>query len=103
VTVVAAPANGLSLQAMAKGPALLVLSQVWYPGWQVWVDGAPHGQPLRVDYLFQGVALSAGSHRIELRFQPPLWRIGWIVAGVALLGLLAWLGVAKLWRASDAD
>ncbi len=103
VSVMATPANGLSLQATVKVPALLVLSQVWYPGWHVWVDGAPYGQPLRVDYLFQGVSLSAGSHRIELRFQPPLWRIGWIVAGLTLLGLLAWLVVAKFGRASDAD
>ena len=55
VTAVRTTADGLALDVtVTSGPALLLLSQVWYPGWQVWVDGREHGAPLRVDYLFQG-------------------------------------------------
>jgi hypothetical protein len=80
--------NRLSLKVEVDGPALLVVSQVWYPGWQVSVDGRAQGSPLRADYLFQGVALEAGSHTVELRFAPPLWRLGWVLAGVTLAVLL---------------
>ncbi len=63
---------------------MLVVSQMWYPGWQVWVDGQPAGAPLRVDYAFQGVALPSGAHQVELRFTPPFWRWGWVLAGLTV-------------------
>ena len=88
VTEMRAGPNRLTLKVNADGPALLVVSQVWYPGWQVVVDGRAQGAPLRADYLFQGVALEAGSHTVELRFVPPLWRLGWVLAGVTLAVLL---------------
>jgi hypothetical protein len=85
--------NRLSLKVSADGPAFLVVSQVWYPGWQVWVDGRAQGAPLRTDYLFQGVALPAGTHQVELRFEPALWRLGWALAVATAVGLAAaaWL------------
>jgi len=89
VTEMSSGSNRFSLKVTADGPALLVISQVWYPGWQVTVDGHPQGAPLRTDYLFQGVALDAGNHTVELWFAPPLWRWGWIVAAVAAAALLA--------------
>jgi hypothetical protein len=61
---------------------------VWYPGWQVTVDGRAQGAPLRADYLFQAVTLEAGSHTVELRFSAPLWRLGWVLAGIAAVVLL---------------
>ncbi len=88
VTEIASVPNRLTLKVNADGPALLVLSQVWYPGWQVAVDGRVQGSPLRADYLFQGVAVEAGSHTVELRFTLPLWRLGWVFAGVVGVVLL---------------
>ncbi len=101
VTEAAAVPNGLVLRVNAEGSAFLVVSQVWYPGWQVTVDGRPQGSPLRTDYLFQGVPLEAGSHTVELRFNPPLWRLGWAlaVAGLVLLAVLAFLARRALRRA----
>jgi len=90
--------NRLSMQVTADGPALLAVSQVWYPGWQVWIDGRAQGAPLRTNYLFQGVPVPAGTHQVELRFEPPLWRVGWALAGVIALGLIAaalWLWIAR--------
>ncbi|MCX6028482.1 MAG: hypothetical protein NT169_04155 [Chloroflexi bacterium] len=84
----------VTVAATTDGPALLVVSQMWYPGWQVWVDGRPQGAPLRVDYAFQGVPLPTGTHEIELRFAPSLWRWGWVLAGVAAAGLLAALVIS---------
>ena len=88
VTEIASAPNRLTVKVNADGPALLVLSQLWYPGWQVTVDGRAQGAPLQTDYLFQGVALEAGSHTVDLRFTSPLWRLGWVLAGVAVVILL---------------
>jgi len=96
VTAIATAPNRLTLKVNADGPAMLVISQMWYPGWQVTVDGLARGAPLRTDYLFQGVVLEAGSHTVELRFTSPLWRGGWVLVGITVaallvVGILAWV------------
>ena len=88
VTEIASAPNRLTVKVNADGPALLVLSQLWYPGWQVTVDGRAQGSPLRTNYLFQGVLLEGGSHTVELQFASPLWCTGWVLAGVAGVVLL---------------
>jgi hypothetical protein len=82
------------LEARADRPAELVLSDVSFPGWEVTVDGRP-ARLDRVDYLFRGVTLTAGLHRVEMRYRPASWRAGWILSAVALaaLAVLALLGL----------
>ena len=52
-----------------SGPGLLVLSEIIYPGWHVYVDGSerPIQQPLGI---LRGVVLEAGEHNIVFSFQP---------------------------------
>jgi hypothetical protein len=64
--------------------SLLVLTDVQYPGWKATVDGRPASIE-RVNYLMRGVVVPAGRHRVELRYEPLSWRVGWIVSLVALL------------------
>jgi hypothetical protein len=47
----------------------LVFSEGYYPGWQVSSDGKP-GELLKVKGLVQGVALSAGKHRVIFYYKP---------------------------------
>jgi hypothetical protein len=68
--------------------SLLVLTDSWFPGWKASVDG--HDVPIdRVDYLIRGVAVPAGAHRVEFRYQPASWRAGWILSLLALIAILA--------------
>ena len=85
------------VEATARRPSELVLTDVHYPGWKVSVDGRP-ADLHRVDYLLRGTSLPAGRHRVEFTYEPASWRIGWIVSLVALLGLLAVLGLAARQR-----
>jgi hypothetical protein len=83
------------VRAQATRPALLVLTDVDYPGWKVAVDGRP-AEVERVNFLLRGVVLPAGSHTVEFRYEPASWRAGWILTLVSLLGLV---GLALLgWR-----
>jgi hypothetical protein len=84
----------VDVQAEAGG--YLVLTDAWYPGWRVKVDGRE--EPiLRADLIFRAVALSAGEHRVEFTYAPRSFEIGlWVSAStVALLaGLWVWDSIA---------
>lgn len=67
--------------------ALLVLTDVYFPGWKATVDGKS-ADIERVDYLLRGVMVPAGTHTVEFSYQPASWRAGWIVSGLALLVLI---------------
>lgn len=95
VTELVASPGRLTLRAVADGPALLVISQMWYPGWQARVDGGSSSAVLRTNYAFQGVVLPAGDHQVELRFDPPLWCIGLGTAAVTAAALLVAAAVGR--------
>ena len=56
------------IDAVAERKGILVISEVYYPGWIATVDGQP-APLLRADYALRGVALTPGSHRVELRYR----------------------------------
>jgi len=77
----------LVVQTDARLRALLVVTDVYYPGWKAWVDD--RSVPIeRVDYLLRGVSLPPGRHRIELRYEPASWQVGWIVSAVAVIAVV---------------
>lgn len=71
----------------ARRPAVLVMPDVHFPGWQARLDGRPVALE-RVDHLLRGVAVPAGRHEVELRYRPWSWTAGWIVSLLAALGLI---------------
>jgi uncharacterized membrane protein YfhO len=48
-------------------PGILVVSEVYYPDWKATVDGAA-AEVLRANHVLRAVALPAGSHEIEFRY-----------------------------------
>jgi Bacterial membrane protein YfhO len=84
------------VRAQAQRPGLLVLGDNWFPGWKAEVDGRP--APIeRVDYTYRGVRIGPGVHRVEFRYEPASWRIGWIVSVLSLAALAA-VVLVGLWR-----
>jgi hypothetical protein len=65
--------------AEMQDPGLLVLSDTYYPGWEVTVDGSD-AVLLRTNYALRGVYLPAGVHQVVFRFVPTVFRTGLIVA-----------------------
>src|SRR5437899_77186 len=75
-------ADRVRLTTDSDGPAWLVLSDTWFPGWQARVDGVP--QPVgRADYAFRAVALGAGRHDVEMTYAPRSVRDGLMTTLVA--------------------
>ena len=70
--------------ARVGAPALLVLGDSYFPGWEAEVDGT-RASVLRTDSAFRGVALAAGEHRIAFRYRPRSFRTGVSLAAGALV------------------
>ena len=79
------------VEADLAAPGFLVLTDAAYPGWRALVDGRE--QPiLRTNYLFRGVRLEPGRHRVEFVYEPASLRAGLTVSGLtAALALVAGL------------
>ncbi|MEZ4661143.1 MAG: hypothetical protein R2911_26640 [Caldilineaceae bacterium] len=94
VTIEQYSANAITLQVATEAPGVLLLSEVWYPGWRATINDAPV-DVLRVDGALRGIAIPAGASTVQLWFAPVSWRWG---LGGLLLGIV--LCIAIVWRFS---
>jgi hypothetical protein len=86
--IVAYEPERVVVDVVSRRPAAeLVLTDLHYPGWKVTLDGEP-ADLHRVDYLLRGTSIPAGRHRVEFRYEPLSWRVGWIVSLLTLAGLV---------------
>jgi uncharacterized membrane protein YfhO len=92
----------ISYRYKSKSNQFAVFSEVYYDkGWNAFIDGKP-APYCRVDYVLRGMAVPAGDHTIEFRFEPQSYIMGnrlsvWaslitylllIMAALQLLGLV---------------
>lgn len=74
----------VTVQATLERHGVLILSEVWYPGWEARVDGQP--VPIyRADGLLRAVYLQPGTHTVEFSYDP------WTVKAGLALSALGWL------------
>ena len=73
----------VSLHVDMPARGLLVLTDAFYPGWEVLVDGAPRAIH-RVNLAFRGVVLDSGPHEVTFHFKPRSFYIGAAVSAITL-------------------
>ncbi len=83
--------NRVSIRATASTPALLVLADSYYDGWEAEVDGQPT-HVYRANYALRGVFLATGEHTIVFNYRPKPFLYGGIISLITLAGLGVWLG-----------
>jgi hypothetical protein len=76
------------IEADLKADGFLVLSDTYYPGWEVYVDGQ-EDKIYQADYLFRAVSLEQGRHVVEFRYNPLSFRIGLAISLVTAAVLCA--------------
>lgn len=99
VTITERGSNHLTLAVESTAPGFLVLSEVWYPGWQARVNG----EAVRVipaNGALRALPIPAGSSIVEMVFAPQTWRWGLIAAlvGVVSMGALVVLERRTLYK-----
>jgi len=78
-------ANSVTIDATLACRGMLILADVWYPGWIATVDGRP--TPIYPAYLaLRGVVLEPGAHHVEFHYQPASALIGAILSAIGILG-----------------
>jgi hypothetical protein len=90
VSFVSGGVNESVFQVANGQPGLLVVSQIYYPGWAAFVDGR-ETPVVRADYALTAVPLDTGNHTVRLAFQPSSYRIGLaisIASCICLAGLV---------------
>jgi hypothetical protein len=67
----------------AASPQFAVLSEVYYAsGWNAYADGKL--VPIvKTDYALRGVAIPAGTQKLELKFEPESYKRGYAITGIA--------------------
>ena len=90
-------AQQFAVETDSAGPALLVTSEVAYPGWRAWIDDH-ECTPAIVNAAFRGVLVPSGKHTVRMRFDPPILRYSAWTTLAAVFGLvtLFWFGDNKL-------
>ena len=87
--------NKLVYETQTAAPQVAVFSEIFYDkGWNAYVDGTltPH---FRCDYVLRGMAVPAGKHTIEYRFEPSVVATGEkisLVSSILLYGGLIVVG-----------
>ncbi len=87
VSIVGREPGRLTIDAELGAPGLVVVSEITYPGWRAFLDG----QPTRIyeaDGVLRAVRVPAGSHRIDMRFDPWSFKLGAVISALSLAGLV---------------
>jgi hypothetical protein len=61
--------NAVKIDVTTDQPGVVVLHDLYYPGWEARVDGQKR-PILRANILFRGVEVPAGHHQVEFSFHP---------------------------------
>ena len=85
------------IEAETNQPGFLVLSDLYYPGWEATVDGEP--VPIyQANAAVRAVPLDEGTHTVEFRFRPKPLLYGALISLISLISLASVLVLAVVWK-----
>ena len=86
ISIVEESPNTVEIRIDSDAPGWLVLSDVSYPGWKVWIDGEK--SPIyHANYAFKAVEVPEGNHYIRFSYQPMSFYFGISLTLITVLGL----------------
>ncbi len=85
----------LSVETLQDG--FLVLSEIYYKGWNAYVDGVQQ-HIYKTDYNLRGIVVNKGNHVVSFRFEPESVRYGAIISIATLLLCIGGIAVPLIRR-----
>jgi len=89
--------NKIVINTSANENMLLFISDNYYPGWKVSVDGES-GKIYRADYSFRAVPVMKGDHEIIFSYYPKYFDLGLKISLISLILSVLLLILTKLKR-----
>ena len=80
------PSN-ITISVDASKPGVLVLTDVYYPGWKVTVN-EERSKIIKTDYAFRGVVVPQGKSIVRFNYLPDSFLIGTYFSLIGLLGII---------------
>jgi len=88
--------------AVSDSPGLLVLTDAWYPGWKVYLDGSV-SQALPVNLVVRGVWIQNEATNVEWVFDPLSVKFGFWVSIIGSLIACGFTGSCLVRRTQEKD
>ncbi|CAN5447565.1 hypothetical protein BH11CYA1_BH11CYA1_48620 [soil metagenome] len=79
--------NQIDIAVASSNDSILVLTDIYYPGWQATIDGK-ETEILRANFLFRAIAVPAGNHAVTFTYRPQSFRVGLFLASAATFLML---------------
>lgn len=92
----------INYESNATTNQFAVFSEIYYTaGWNAYIDEKP-AQIVKTNYALRGLAVPAGKHKIELRFEPKSYKLGDTLALISslLVYLIVLGGLFMAWKTS---
>ena len=94
VTITTHEPSYIAVQAHLRAPGLLVLSEVTYPGWRVYVNGRP-AKLYEADGILRAVLLPEGESKVEFRYVPLAFYVGIAISSLTILSVVGYATFRK--------
>ncbi|MFA6831003.1 MAG: YfhO family protein [Bacteroidaceae bacterium] len=79
--------NKLTYRTVRKEDGLAILAEIYYPGWEAFIDGNPVNIA-RANYMLRSVIVPKGEHTLTLRYDPKSVHITENIAFTGIGGLI---------------
>jgi uncharacterized membrane protein YfhO len=93
----------INYESKSNSNQYAVFSEVYYNrGWNAFIDGK-QTEIVKTNYALRGLAIPAGSHKIEFRFEPTSYKLGNTVALISsiFIYLIVFGGLFMAWKNSN--
>jgi len=89
--------NEVIVKTESKHPGFLILSEVWYPSWKVYVDGEL-SQVLKTDYTLMSVYVGSGNHTVQFVYDDQLLKTGIAISSATAIFLATIISIYAIQR-----
>lgn len=87
--------NQVEIETVGNDSSYLVLTDNYYPGWKVYVNGEER-KILRVNYNLRGVIVPKGRNVVQFRFDPLSFKVGMVISIITIVFIIFFLIYLRL-------
>ena len=94
--------NDIKIETFSEHDSILILTDVYYPGWEVLVDGK-QSEILRANGLVRAVVLEEGNHIVEFNYIPKSFWVGVVISVATIIGFVGVYIYSKNYKINESN